>query len=151
MAPPLYLLGSPISTVPPQAANYPSRVYTLDAWIHSLGDQNTTIGLSGIKPPGMKAPSFDGDPLGWPMFIQMLKVFVHDTISSDAECIAHLYDALTPAIRKEIGGALLNPGLYAHALSDLQDWNRIQRNIVSKYFKSVARPILFNTSPIVLL
>lgn len=68
----------------------------------------------------MKAPSFDGDPRNWPMFIQMFKVFVHDAVSSDAERIAHLYDALTPAIRKDIGGALLNPGLYQHALNELQ-------------------------------
>jgi hypothetical protein len=53
------------------------------------------------------------------MFIQMFKVFVHDAVSSDAEHIAHLHDALTPSIRKDIGGALLNPGLYQHALNEL--------------------------------
>jgi hypothetical protein len=49
----------------------------------------------------------------------MFMVFVHDAVSSDAERIAHLYDALTPAIRKDIGGALLNLGLYQHALNEL--------------------------------
>jgi hypothetical protein len=53
------------------------------------------------------------------MFIQMFKVFVHDAVSSHAERIAHLHDALTPSIRKDIGGALLNPGLYQHALNEL--------------------------------
>jgi hypothetical protein len=52
------------------------------------------------------------------MFIQMFKIFIHDAVSSDAERIAHLHDALTPEIRKSIGGALLNPGLYQHALSE---------------------------------
>ncbi|KZS19715.1 Uncharacterized protein APZ42_013762 [Daphnia magna] len=97
----------------------PSCAYTPDAWIHTLGSQNTTMNRSGAKPPRMKAPSFDGDPRHWPMFIQMFKVFVQDTVSSDAERIAHLYDALTPTIRKDIGGALLNPGLFQHALSEL--------------------------------
>lgn len=53
------------------------------------------------------------------MFIQMFKVFVHDAVSLDAERIAHLNEALTPEIRKNIGGALLNPGLYHHALNEL--------------------------------
>ncbi|KAI9549417.1 hypothetical protein GHT06_004464 [Daphnia sinensis] len=119
MAPPLYSSGSPSLTVPPQAMNRPSRSYTPDAWIHTLGNQNTAMNRSGAKPPRMKAPSFDGVTRNWPMFIQMFKVFVHDPVSSDAERIAHLYDALTPAIRKDIGGALLNPGLYQHALSEL--------------------------------
>ena len=65
----------------------------------------------------MKVPSFDGDPKGWPMFIQILKIFVHDAVTS--ERIAHLHDSLTPEIRKSIGGALLNPGLYRHALMEL--------------------------------
>ncbi|KZR98670.1 Uncharacterized protein APZ42_005806, partial [Daphnia magna] len=119
MAPPLYSSGSPSSTALPHGANHPSRAYTPDVSIHTLGNQNTTMNRSGAKPPGMKAPSFDGDSRDWPMFIQMFKVFVHDTVSSDAERIAHLYDALTPAIRKDIGGALLNPGLYQHALCEL--------------------------------
>ena len=67
----------------------------------------------------MKVPSFDGDPKGWPMFIQMFKIFVHDAVTSDAERIAHLHESLTPEIRKNIGGALLNPGLYQHALMEL--------------------------------
>ncbi len=53
------------------------------------------------------------------MFIQMFKVFVYDAVISDAERIAHLHDALNPSIRKDIGGALLNPGLYQHALNEL--------------------------------
>ncbi|EFX65353.1 hypothetical protein DAPPUDRAFT_264814 [Daphnia pulex] len=52
---------------------------------------------------------------------KLANVFVHDAVSSDAERIAHLHDALTPAIRKDIGGALLNPGLYQHALNELQE------------------------------
>ncbi len=44
---------------------------------------------------------------------------MHDAVSSDAERIAHLHDSLTPEIRKTIGGALLNPGLYQHALMEL--------------------------------
>jgi hypothetical protein len=53
------------------------------------------------------------------MFIQMFKVFVHDAVSSETERIAHLQDARTPAIRKEISGALLNPGLCQHTLNEL--------------------------------
>ncbi|XP_057371748.1 uncharacterized protein LOC130692631 [Daphnia carinata] len=60
------------------------------------------------------------DPRNWPMFIQMFKDFVHDAVCSDAKRIAHLYDAQTPTIRKNIGGALLNPGLYQHTLNELQ-------------------------------
>jgi hypothetical protein len=73
----------------------------------------------------MKVPNFDGDPRNWPMFIQMFKIFAHDTVNSDAERIAHLHDALTPEIRKNIGGALLNPGLYHHALHELP--NRVRQ------------------------
>lgn len=64
----------------------------------------------------MKVPSFDGDPREWPMAIQIFKMFLHDAVSSDAERIAHLHDSLTPEIRKNIGGAFLNPGLYQHVL-----------------------------------
>ncbi|KZS03751.1 Uncharacterized protein APZ42_033447 [Daphnia magna] len=119
MTPPLFPSGSPSHTVPPQGSMNRPRVYTPDAWIHTLEEPNATLGRSGVKPPRMKAPSFDGDPRHWPMFIQMFKVFVHDAMSSDAERIAYLYDALTPVIRKDIGGALLNPGLYQHAFSEL--------------------------------
>ena len=49
----------------------------------------------------------------------MLKVFIQDAVSSEAERIAHLHDALTPEISKNIKGALLNPGLYQHALNEL--------------------------------
>ncbi len=99
--------------------NSPSAVYTPDDWIHTLGSPHATTGHSGVKPPRMKVPSFDGDPKGWPMFIQMFKIFVHDAVTSDAERIAHLHESLTPEIRKNIGGALLNPGLYQHALMEL--------------------------------
>ena len=34
------------------------------------------------------------------MFIQVFKVFVQDAVSSEAERIAHLKEALTPEIRK---------------------------------------------------
>jgi hypothetical protein len=49
----------------------------------------------------------------------MFKVFIHNAVSSDAERISHVHYVLTPEIRKNIGGALLNPGLYQHALSEL--------------------------------
>ena len=64
-------------------------------------------------------PSFDGDPKGWPIFIQMFKQVMHDAVTSDAERIAHLDESLTSEIRKTIGGALLNPSLYLHALVEL--------------------------------
>lgn len=54
------------------------------------------------------------------MFIQMFKIFVDDAVSSVVECIAHLYHALTPDIRKDYGGALVNLGLYQQALKELQ-------------------------------
>ena len=57
------------------------------------------------------------------LFIHMFKIFIHDAVSSDAERIAHLHDALTPEIRKIVGGALLNPCLYQHALSELHKKN----------------------------
>lgn len=56
-------------------------------------------GCSGIKPRRMKALSFDGDPRNWSMFIQMLKVLVHDAVSSDVERMAHLYGTLIPEKR----------------------------------------------------
>jgi len=115
----VFSTGFPGPSAPPPTAYNPPGVYTPDAWIHALGTSNTATGRSTIKPTRMKAPSFDGDPRNWPMFIQMFKVFVHDAVSSDAERIAHLHDALTPAIRKDIGGALLNPGLYQHSLNEL--------------------------------
>ncbi|XP_057368282.1 uncharacterized protein LOC130689298 [Daphnia carinata] len=118
MAPPLYLPAPPIPLAPPQVTLDSSRVYTPDAWIHSP-ENPSALGRSGVKPPRMKAPNFDGNPRNWPMFIQMFKVFVHDAVNSDAERIAHLHDALTQAIRKDIGEALQNPGLYRHALSEL--------------------------------
>ncbi|EFX68103.1 hypothetical protein DAPPUDRAFT_260618 [Daphnia pulex] len=111
--------GFPGPSAPPPTTHNPHGVYTPDAWIHGLGAAHAAPGRSSIKPPRMKAPSFDGDPRNWPMFIQMFKVFVHDAVSSDAERIAHLHDALTPSIRKDIGGALLNPGLYQHVLNEL--------------------------------
>jgi hypothetical protein len=49
----------------------------------------------------------------------MFKVFDHHFFRSDTERIAHLHDALTPAIGKDIGGALLNPGVYQHTLNEL--------------------------------
>ncbi len=48
--------------------NSPSAVYTPDDWIHTLGSPHATTGRSGVKPPRMKVPSFDGDPKGWPTF-----------------------------------------------------------------------------------
>jgi hypothetical protein len=69
----------------------------------------------------MKVPNFDGDPRNWPMFIQMFKIIIHDAVNSYAERIAHLQDDLTPEIRKNIGGALLNPGLYSHVLHELHN------------------------------
>lgn len=56
------------------------------------------------------------------MFNQSLsRVLVHDAVISDADAerIAHLYDAVTVAIRKDIDGALLNLGLYQRALREL--------------------------------
>jgi hypothetical protein len=100
-------------------------VYTPDDWINHLGTQHASTTRSSVKPPRMKVPNFDGDPRNWPMFIQMFKIFAHDTVNSDAERIAHLHDALTPEIRKNIGGALLNPGLYHHALHELP--NRVRQ------------------------
>ncbi|EFX63414.1 hypothetical protein DAPPUDRAFT_268502 [Daphnia pulex] len=94
--------GFPGPSAPPPMTDNPHGVYTPDAWIHNLGTAHAVPGRSSIKPPRMKAPSFDGDPRNWPMFIQMFKVFVHDAVSSDAERIAHLHDALTPSIRKDI-------------------------------------------------
>ncbi|KZR98372.1 Uncharacterized protein APZ42_006240, partial [Daphnia magna] len=51
MAPPLYSSGSPSPTVLPHGTNHPSRAYTPDAWIYTLGNQNTTMNRSGAKPP----------------------------------------------------------------------------------------------------
>ncbi|XP_057374666.1 uncharacterized protein LOC130695542 [Daphnia carinata] len=112
--------GYPGTPAHPPTVQHPPTVYTPDAWIRTINTPPAGTNRPGIKPPRMKAPTFDGDPRNWPMFIQMFKVFVHDAVSSDAERIAHLYDALTPTIRKDIGGALLNPGLYQHALNELQ-------------------------------
>ena len=109
---------TPIVTSP-TTQNCPTVIYTPDAWIHELGTPYATTNRSGVKLLRMKVPSFNGDPQNWPMFIQMFKVFIHDAVGSDAERIAHLHDALTPEIRKNIGGALLNPGLYQHALNEL--------------------------------
>jgi hypothetical protein len=108
-------------SAPPPTTHNPHEVYTPDAWIHNLGTTHAAPGRSSIKPPRMKAPSFDGDPRNWSMFIQMVgpKVFVRDALISDAERIAHLHDALSPSIRKYIGGALLNPRLHQHALNEL--------------------------------
>ena len=99
--------------------NSSSAVHTADHWIHTLGSTHATTGRSGIKPPRKKVPSFDGDPKGWPIFIQMFKQVMHDAVTSDAERIAHLDESLTSEIRKTIGGALLNPSLYLHALVEL--------------------------------
>ncbi|KAK4024651.1 hypothetical protein OUZ56_010073 [Daphnia magna] len=72
----------------------------------------STIGTSAQPSHAVSNPA----PNPAPMF----KVFVHDVVSSpDAERITHLCDALTPTIRKDIFGILLNPGLYQHALSEL--------------------------------
>ena len=106
-------------TMPTSTPGQQYGVYTPDAWIHNIGTPYASTSRSGVEPPRMKVPSFNGDPSAWPMFIQMFKIFIHDAVSSDAERIAHLHDALTPEIRKNIGGALLNPGLYQHALSEL--------------------------------
>lgn len=103
--------GFPGTFAPLSTTHHPTGVYTPDAWIQTLGTSHAAPGRSSIKPTRLKAPSFDGNPRNWSMFIQMLKVFVHDAGSSDAERIAHFHDALTPAIRKDIGEELLNPGL----------------------------------------
>ncbi|KAI9562419.1 hypothetical protein GHT06_013389 [Daphnia sinensis] len=62
----------------------------------------------------MKAPSFDRDPRNWPIFIEMFKVFVDDAVSSDAKRIAHLHDALTPALQKRYG----NPQIVSQACTE---------------------------------
>lgn len=67
----------------------------------------------------MKVPNFGGGLRNWPMFIQMFKIFVHDAVSSDAERIAHLHDALTHKIRKNNGGDFLNPGLDHNVLHEM--------------------------------
>jgi hypothetical protein len=116
---PLFI--APADSFAPQHSVYnsPSAVYTADDCIHTLGSPHATTGRSAIKPSRKKVPSFDGDPKGWPVFIQMFKQFVHDAVTSDADRIAHLNESLTPEIRKTIGGALLNPNLYPHVLMEL--------------------------------
>jgi hypothetical protein len=96
--------------------NSPSALHTADDWIHTLGSPHATAGRSESH---KKVPSFDGDPKGWPIFIQMFKQFEHDPVTSDAERITHFNESLTSEIRKTIGGALLNPSLYLHALMEL--------------------------------
>ena len=103
---------------PPAYASWKSE-RSLHARCVDNDDWYATTNRSGVKPPRMKVPTFNGDPRNWPMFIQMFKVFIHDTSGSDAERMAHLHEALTPDIRKTLGSALLNPGLYQHALSEL--------------------------------
>lgn len=79
--------------------------------------------LSFNKPLCCKTTSYEGTEFQRrpkrPMFIQMFKIFIHDALNSNAERIAHLHEALTPDIQRNIGGTLLNPGLNQHALNEL--------------------------------
>ena len=96
------------------------ETYTPDAWIYQLGSSQAPLSVrSFVKPPRLELQKFYGDPRKWPMFIQSFRVQVHDACDSDAERLTHLRNCLSPEIQKQIGEALLNPGLYHFALKEL--------------------------------
>lgn len=93
-----------------------------DAWINdlALGLANPITSHSGLKPPRVEVPKFDGNPHLWPLFIQSFKAQVHDTGTNDAVRLSLLRGSLSPEIQDHIGEALINPNQYSAALTELQ-------------------------------
>jgi len=89
-----------------------------DEWINNITANAPAI-RNGIRPPKLDLPYFDGNPMDYPMFIQSFKVQIHDTCTSDAERQRHLKNCLSKEIQQRLGQALLNPGLYHYALTEL--------------------------------
>ena len=105
---------------PPVVSSMPPIPYSPDSWIDQAGTPQPPIYRPHVRPPRMELQSFDGDPRNWPMFIQSFKIQVHDAVDSDAVRLTHLRNCLSPDILKNIGEALVNPGLYHFALKELQ-------------------------------
>ena len=60
-----------------------------DSWINAPDYVFYQRPTSTYKPPKLELLKFDGNPLNWPVFIQLFKVQVHDAVASDSERIAH--------------------------------------------------------------
>ena len=97
----------------------PPGVYTPDSWIYQLGTPLYVPTQSFTRPPRVEVKHFNGDPRNWPMFIQSFKSQVHDACHSDSERLSLLRNCLTTDVQKQIGEAMLNPGLYHFALKEL--------------------------------
>ena len=111
---------NPHSGVSPSQGHVP---FSADGWIHGLGNssqQTTPAPVVYARPPALTLSVFNGDPQEWPSFIAGFKVLIHDTVGSDAERLFHLRNYLGREIRDHIGESLLNPGLYAYAMKELQ-------------------------------
>lgn len=102
-------------TVAPQS-------YSPDSWISNLGLNNTPTQQMGssLRPPKPILQTFSGEPREWPAFIQAFHVQVHETCRSDWERQQHLKACLPKYIQDMLGEYLLHPGLYSHALVELQ-------------------------------
>ncbi len=95
-------------------------VYVPDAWIFTVDRHHLPpTSRPSSRPPKAEPPKFDGNPRNWPMFIQSFKVQIHDTCFSDVERQHHLFTSLTSEIQNNLGEALLNPGLYPFAPTEL--------------------------------
>ncbi len=95
--------------------------YTPDAWIFDINNPNVAKSpASNQRPPRTEVQKFDGNPRSWPMFIASFKIMIHDTLDCDAARLTHLRSCLTPEIQRHLGEALINPGLYQFALTELQ-------------------------------
>ena len=80
------------------------------------------VSESGVRPPKIEVPTFDGNVLGWNLFWEQFEVFVHSkTHISDAEKFAYLRQAIKdgPA-RHAIEGLAHSASNYSNAVECLQ-------------------------------
>ena len=114
--------AQPFTPVHPPPA---PAAYSPDSWIAGLGFPGVPSaapfsGSNRLRPPKPNLVTFSGKARDWPAFIQGFRVQVHDTCSEDWERQTHLRSCLPKQLQDSLCEYLTNPGLYNHALTELQ-------------------------------
>ena len=85
-----------------------------------------------------QSPSvFDGDPTKWPGWISIWKNLVDDLEIADSQKSALLQQYLSEKVKKEIGIALFNPGMYREVMRMLKSNYGLPEMIATKHLDTL--------------